>query len=271
MTKKIILILNPDEKEMLKIFSQQPLTNKWWGISKKHQKIWMKLKENDVVYIGYKNSSKFLYEATIKEKQIDENLSIKIWGNNIKYKIKKYLINFYKIKKIDRGFHEFLRINDIENDSKPGWYYIQNENKNKIKNNKQNKTKQIKLPVDFDEPPKKFKSTITRFIRDTKKTIKLKKLYNYTCQICDLKIEIKKGKYYSEVHHIHPLKKGGDDSFSNMIVLCPNHHTLFDYGVLKIHKNGKESMKNGKKYRKISFVGNHKIHEKNIQYQNEEM
>jgi len=28
------------------------------------------------------------------------------------------------------------------------------------------------------------------------------------------------------VHHIDPLSKGGEDEWNNMILLCPNHHSL---------------------------------------------
>lgn len=42
--------------------------------------------------------------------------------------------------------------------------------------------------------------------------------------------------FYSEVHHIQPLgnEHNGIDSKSNMLVLCPNHHKMFDLGVLAI-------------------------------------
>ena len=42
--------------------------------------------------------------------------------------------------------------------------------------------------------------------------------------------------FYSEVHHLQPLgnKHNGADNKHNMLVLCPNHHSMFDLGILAI-------------------------------------
>jgi hypothetical protein len=37
-----------------------------------------------------------------------------------------------------------------------------------------------------------------------------------------------------DVHHIVAIKDGGSDSFSNLIVLCPNHHRLADRGSITV-------------------------------------
>ena len=43
------------------------------------------------------------------------------------------------------------------------------------------------------------------------------------------------GEYMSEVHHIRPLgKHDGADIIENMIVVCPNHHAMFDRGAITI-------------------------------------
>lgn len=76
-----------------------------------------------------------------------------------------------------------------------------------------------------------------RMVRDSALVRELKALYNDTCQICGIRIVIGPDRYYSEVHHIHPLgvKHDGPDTKSNAVVLCPNHHTAFDYGCIAIH------------------------------------
>jgi 5-methylcytosine-specific restriction protein A len=65
---------------------------------------------------------------------------------------------------------------------------------------------------------------------------KLKKLYNYTCQLCETRLEIKNQQYYCEVHHIVPLGKpyNGKDSLDNMLCVCPNCHVLLDFNAIPI-------------------------------------
>lgn len=43
----------------------------------------------------------------------------------------------------------------------------------------------------------------------------------------------KRKENYVEVNHIRQLKHEGDDTKDNMIVVCPNHHKMMDYGILK--------------------------------------
>lgn len=58
----------------------------------------------------------------------------------------------------------------------------------------------------------------------------LKALYENTCQICGIQVQIGQDKYYSEVHHIIQLGRphNGSDSLENMICVCPNHHVQMD-------------------------------------------
>jgi putative restriction endonuclease len=73
--------------------------------------------------------------------------------------------------------------------------------------------------------------TVTRVIRDTKKSREVKKRYKYTCQVCLTQL-VGVGGPYAEAAHIRPLGKphDGPDTYENLICLCPNHHTLFDIG-----------------------------------------
>lgn len=86
---------------------------------------------------------------------------------------------------------------------------------------------------DATEPPRRTQATITRIARDTTKSRRLKQLYEYRCQVCGTCLELTEGMYLIEVHHLRPLggEHQGLDDFGNMMVLCPNHHALFDYGV----------------------------------------
>lgn len=63
----------------------------------------------------------------------------------------------------------------------------------------------------------------------------LKAMYGYSCQCCDLHLQLPEGKSGAETHHLHPIGEGGSDSVENMIVVCPNCHKLLDAGAVKIH------------------------------------
>lgn len=88
-------------------------------------------------------------------------------------------------------------------------------------------------PNDIAEPPKRFKTQVSRVIRDTATARRLKRLYDYRCQVCGERIQVSDDTFYIEVHHVQPL--GGDhngmDAINNMLVLCPNHHAMFDYRI----------------------------------------
>lgn len=47
------------------------------------------------------------------------------------------------------------------------------------------------------------------------------------CQICTIEDVL-------EVHHIIPLKNGGSNHESNLLILCPNHHAMLHAGLLYI-------------------------------------
>mgnify|MGYP001274331356 CR=1 FL=1 len=86
-----------------------------------------------------------------------------------------------------------------------------------------------------DEVIRKARS-VEVLLRDQSLVSKVKMLYNDTCQICGLRLKLRKGMYYSEVHHIKPLGKpfNGPDCIENMICVCPNHHILLDFKAIPI-------------------------------------
>ena len=94
-------------------------------------------------------------------------------------------------------------------------------------------TEFIQPPSDIAEPPDRIETHVQRIVRDTNMAKSLKALYDYKCQICGLRIEPASGSFHIEVHHVRPL--GGDhkglDTHSNMLVLCPNHHAMLDFGI----------------------------------------
>ncbi|MBL9090542.1 MAG: HNH endonuclease [Planctomycetaceae bacterium] len=79
--------------------------------------------------------------------------------------------------------------------------------------------------------------TVTRVIRlrNTILAIDLKRRYRYRCQVCRRTLQLP-NRRYAECHHLKPLGAPhfGPDIESNLLVLCPNHHVLFDRGSLRI-------------------------------------
>lgn len=75
----------------------------------------------------------------------------------------------------------------------------------------------------------------------------LKQLYAYRCQICGINIGSEYDTYIAEAHHIRSFSSSVDNSSDNLLILCPNHHTLihklnpvFDYEKLEyIYSDGK--------------------------------
>ena len=51
--------------------------------------------------------------------------------------------------------------------------------------------------------------------------------YEARCQICGF-------DDFVEIHHVIPLKNGGSDHMSNLLLLCPTHHEMLHRGLLKI-------------------------------------
>jgi len=83
--------------------------------------------------------------------------------------------------------------------------------------------------------PGRIKTTTTRVIRDTALSRRLKRLYDFKCQVCGLRLE-GPGSLYAEAAHVRPLGRphDGPDAYDNLICLCPNHHYLFDVGAFGI-------------------------------------
>lgn len=77
-------------------------------------------------------------------------------------------------------------------------------------------------------------------IRDRRKSVSIKRIYDNECQFCGICLQVSDGQYYSEAAHIQAVGEphNGPDLMKNMLVLCPNHHLQFDRGVLRLEKAG---------------------------------
>lgn len=85
--------------------------------------------------------------------------------------------------------------------------------------------------------PERKDSIVKRIVRDTKIIKYLKVKYEDKCQICGRSILLPNEKKYSEGHHLKRLggTHCGPDTKDNVIILCPYHHTEFDYGSIAIN------------------------------------
>lgn len=92
-------------------------------------------------------------------------------------------------------------------------------------------------PVDSVDPPERRTTRVERVIRNSALSRFLKILYSHQCQICLFTFMLTSNRQYAETHHIKPLGKKhmGSDNQSNIIVLCPNHHAMMDFGAVAIH------------------------------------
>ncbi|MFI9052650.1 YDG/SRA domain-containing protein [Streptomyces sp. NPDC053427] len=96
-------------------------------------------------------------------------------------------------------------------------------------------------PIDGEDTPleEQVRRTVERElrIRDSAVVRQVKAMYDNTCQICNLRLEVSPGgEAYSEAAHIQALGKphNGPDKVENVLCLCPNCHVLFDRGALQL-------------------------------------
>lgn len=106
-------------------------------------------------------------------------------------------------------------------------------------------------------------TTVLRIVRDTKLSKEIKELYDYTCQVCGIRISFNEVGY-AEAAHIRPLGKphDGKDLLNNLLCLCPNHHVMLDKGCFSINEDFTlEGIKGS-----LNWHEEHKVKLENIRY-----
>ncbi len=75
-------------------------------------------------------------------------------------------------------------------------------------------------------------------LRNTLLAIHMKARYSQRCQVCGQTVPLTNGEY-AEAHHLIPLgmPHRGPDIMGNIVVVCPNHHVMFDRGALAIEQD----------------------------------
>ena len=74
-------------------------------------------------------------------------------------------------------------------------------------------------------------------LRDTLLAAEIRRRYTNICQVCPQRVRLTATTNYAEGHHLRPLGNPhlGPDRPGNIIVLCPNHHKMFDRGVATVY------------------------------------
>ena len=105
------------------------------------------------------------------------------------------------------------------------------------------------LPYELDDvpqelylPPKKKLTepekhrreyTVELFVRSRTWAVQARKIYGDMCLLenCQNTFLKENGERYIETHHIVPLYMGGEDSLSNLCVVCAHHHRAAHFAI----------------------------------------
>lgn len=199
--------------------------------------------------LGYKISSTKNWHNYELVKEYQDNL-IKNYNNFTNYfkvdAFNHFLVSVYQGQEL---ISDYLQIETFENGLE----------QNEIEQNEENDTTSIEKENLYDKIIECEKDNSEIIVINGKKykrhnylMVQIKKYRKFKCQFCSTKILKANGKYYIEACHIKPKAKGGEDSLNNILILCPNCHKLFDYGLRKEEKHTKEAYSvtlNGKKYK----------------------
>lgn len=238
---------------------------------------WDKIERGDRVFFA-EYGSRFAACGTVSGTVRDGSAAVHTWGDTPRMRMLDRFVLFSKVLEVSEPFGRTCREAGIE----PSEFTALHEAAGRIGTHPGGPGSQTyempvasdvtTIPVDGDGPPEKTAGVATRFARDVEKVQKIKRLYLDRCQVCGTAIEVPGGGRYSEVHHLRPLKEGGDDSYGNMIVLCPNHHAEFDYGAVGISKDGSTIVDwRGRKVGRVATARGHSIDRMNIEYHTEAM
>jgi len=112
---------------------------------------------------------------------------------------------------------------------------------------------------DLGELPRRANATVSRIVRDTALSNRLKGIHDHRCQLCGDTLTLNNGTKYSEAHHLKPLGKPheGPDVPGNILVVCPNCHALCDLGGIRI------------KHSLLQLTDGHEVDKEFISYHND--
>jgi hypothetical protein len=86
---------------------------------------------------------------------------------------------------------------------------------------------------------------VRRIVRcDQEIVTALKEKYRHRCQFphCKMRIPRTNDSDYCEVAHLQSFSSGGESTRVNLVVVCPNHHKLIDYGDLFVKRASRRKL-----------------------------
>jgi hypothetical protein len=86
------------------------------------------------------------------------------------------------------------------------------------------------------EPPREQKVLQRRLERNPNLAAGIKALYQGRCQRCGFTFQKPDGTQYAEAAHLRPisLREADLDVKDNILILCPNHHKMLDFGAMSV-------------------------------------
>lgn len=83
--------------------------------------------------------------------------------------------------------------------------------------------------------PTRVPTVVMRIVRDSLLAIEVKRLHDFHCQVCGIRLETASGPY-AEGAHVRPVGSPhhGPDVLENLLCLCPNDHVRLDKGAIFI-------------------------------------
>ena len=222
------------------------------------------IQKQNFPYIGFKDNTYFINIRAIK----DYSVLFPFYLNAEKYKedgerfigqigfsyknddlVKNIIMDeILELKKHKLFGNEYIKLVNIFN-----YYFGEiNFNTNDIEQTElitifANKTKEQlinELQNDNDEENDDFITVNHKqYKRNNVNIAKIKLIRGFSCQICGMSIVKKDGTKYIEAAHIKAKSKGGKETLSNIILLCPNHHKEFDLGNSKIITHDQHNVK----------------------------
>ena len=238
---------------------------------------WDRIERGDRVFFA-EYGSPFAACGTVAGTARNGSAAVRAWGDTPRMRLLDRFVLFSRVREVSEPFGRTCREAGIE----PSEFTSLHEAAGRIGAQQDESDSQtfempaphgaVAIPDDGDGAPGRTIESAARFARDAEKARLIKRLYLDRCQVCGTAVAMPGGRRYSEVHHLRPLKEGGDDNYGNMIVLCPNHHAGFDHGAVGISSDGATIVDwRGRKVGRLATARGHSIDPKNIAYHAEAM